>query len=332
MSDKPQTDDLLRNPGNYTDDVLQDLGAAASDISRKQMFFPEVSWEKARALVADFHPVPSFLRPMIGNVFSTRRGTQRLHPMSFFALHPLIIRAAMDQTFIDYPAEGHEYTGQAGESSTIDRALSLVGDDVAAALCFIHAVCRRVDYVLPKRISIPILDDALIRAKLGFYLGLTSRKFGRGEGMLAGFAGRCGLAIQIAAGDLEEVQGVLESLAVGEDIQRVGERIYGCEPLQVSALTMIAAGCGREAAEGTSTFGYQADLPLVSMDEIKARWYAAFCIIEHMRMGRKALIHDSYWDAVDVTEVKQKLLIEKFMELQRGGHRWRWLTQGTTNG
>jgi hypothetical protein len=327
MSDRNKQLAALDEGEEYSTEVKEEIYEAATDLADAKLTplnseLEENSWEIAQRLVTEFRPVPSFLRSMLYKLFNENSSVDKLHHMVFFALHPLLMRAAKDETLRENSRTGVTVSDK---DLSVQEALDSLGDDVAGALCFVHAVCRRVDHVLPKRISIPIVDDALIRAKLGFFLGMLSPGFGRGKGILAGFAGRSGLAIQIAAGDIEEVQGVLESLAVGEDIQVVGSRVYGCEPLQVSALSMIAAGCGRDSAFGVSTYGRRSSGFPADLAKERAKWFSAFCIVEHLRMGRSYLIEDSHWECLDITDAKKARLKSELQDLQRRGHRWRWL-------
>src|SRR5262249_2756915 len=140
-------------------------------------------------------------------------------PIMFDAMRNLIWLAADD------PKLGK----QAGKGElNLDAAVKLIGFDTAAALCVLHGVCRRISTTLIERIWMPIIDDALIRAQIGYMIGSHCAPFGKGRGLLSGFCGRAGLAVQIASSDMTKAQRALEGLAAGMDIRIAGLNIYGC--------------------------------------------------------------------------------------------------------
>ena len=87
----------------------------------------------------------------------------------------------------------------------------------------------------------------------------------------------------------------MEELASGRDIGEVGLEIYGCDPLQVSAMMLSAGGCGRDAAFGTVSFAAKDGLAAVENEEQQV-WLAAFTVCEKVRLGRTADLDERYWN------------------------------------
>ncbi len=274
------------------------------------------SWDRAQDIVKKFRPVPWLVWQIVRAAFGKPGKSPELSFGVFNPLDRLILFAATHKVFA--PANSN-----AGKKIYLSEATARLGTDVAAALCFMHAICRRIGVMLPERIWRPILDDALIRARIGHMVGSRS-SFGRGRAMLAGFSGRSGLAIQIASGDLDQARKILEALAQGLDINQAGLFIYGCEPLQVAALALTASGCSREAAFGTASYTTKGDGIVPGSEEFS--WLAAFSICEGLRMNDLTRVEPAHWAALSYGPNDRDELIKEIKLMQRKGHSLEWIS------
>ena len=277
------------------------------------------SWQTASNLVAKFNPVPGVLWPVVRGVFS---GSQlgKGGQMAFWSMAPLLHAALPDKTLGKKAAT--TLTDSSKEPS-LTQTIDLLGIEVAAALCFMHSVSRRASSSVPEKVSRPILDDALLRAQIGYLVGEHYSEFGAGRGMLAGFAGRCGLAIQIALGTPEQVRQTLEALAAGIEMNEVGLRVFGCDPLQVAAMALAAGGLSRDAAIGVAAFSLTDGESRASEESFL--WLSAFSIIEEIRMGRSSEIKSRYWRALGIDASGQETIKREATTLLRRGHSWGWI-------
>lgn len=272
------------------------------------------SWESARQTVAQFRPVPWFIWRISNHVFGQPGEARPLGDGALVGLRRLVFAAASDG-----------FLGEGRKVNNVHAALRILKPDTIAAVAVIHATCRRLASGQFERIWRPILDDALLRAQIGFLVGERTPNFGAGRGMLAGFAGRCGLAILLATGKLEQARTALEMLAAGDSIQSVGVTLYGCDPLQVSAMTLSAAGCGRDAAFGTVRFAS----PILQNEDLNQEqlcWLSAFTVVEFLRVGEAKKVADRYWDALGYTLGQDRAdLNEVSASLIRRGHSLTWI-------
>lgn len=280
------------------------------------------AWRVATGIVNRFRPVPWLLWVMIRGVYGRSAEVGTPDAMSFSAIEKLLIQAATDRTL------GKPQDKENPRTINLQAALSTLGMDVAGALCFIHAVCRRVSTSITDKVSRPILDDALLRTHIGYHVGSLSPNCGAGRGMLAGFSGRSGLAILIGSGTLEQGQKALTGLASGVEISKVCSDVYGCDPLKVAALSLIAGGCSRDIAYGIASFSSKTKDVLPGTEQF--RWLALFTVIEHLRMGRNDQITDEYWHELGYDPARRAELAEAIQQSQRRGHGWKWITQPLT--
>ncbi|MDC0357633.1 hypothetical protein OAO01_02375 [Oligoflexia bacterium] len=271
------------------------------------------SWQSARTIINDFRPVPWFIWRLSNFVFSKPGQEAEISEGLVFGLRRLMFAVASDQVL-----------GAGTKINNVRKALQVVPCDVVAAVSVIHAVCRRLSSKAHDRIWRPILDDALLRARIGLEVGAQDPSFGPGRGMLAGFAGRCGLVILISTGELEEARTALEMLATGSEIRDVGNLIYKCDPLQVSAMTLSAAGCGRDAAFGTVSYALRHSAELVASAE-QLKWLSAFAITEGVRAGRASEVPQQFWEQLGFSEKDREEIAVSSKRLVRRGHGWNWI-------
>lgn len=272
------------------------------------------SWLKARKVVQDFQPVPWFIWRLSNYVLGTQGQIRTINEGFVLGLRRLLFATASD-----------DLLGSGEKVNDVKTALRSVTPDVIASVSVIHAVCRRLASKQFERIWRPILDDAILRCQIGFSVGQFDESFGSGRGMLAGFASRCGLALLLASGDLDQARSALESLATGSEISQVGMQIYECDPLQVSAMMLSGSGCGRDAAYGTVSYAYKDSVSSVeNMEQLK--WLAAFTLTEKLRIGRDEDIDSKLWEALGITdESNRKELFTFSKKIVRRGHGWNWI-------
>ena len=277
------------------------------------------NWRIAADIVNGFRPVPRLLWTMIHGVYGRAGEIGSPEALSFSTISPLMYRAALDKTL------GRVESDPPPSRRSLEEAVQILGSDVAGSVCFVHSVCRRVSKALAERVSRPILDDALLRAHIGFFVGKLSPECGPGSGMLAGFAGRCGLAIQIAWGNEMQGQKALTGMASGENMSEVCAKVYGCDPLEVAALALIAGGCSRDIAFGISAYNVRNKQIVPGTEQY--RWLALFSIIEKLRMGRGEEVTEENWKELGYDTTSRADLNQTIDTIQRRGHGWSWLTQ-----
>lgn len=278
------------------------------------------SWQQARSLVENFKPVPLFIWRLSNYVLGKPGMINRAGEGLVFGLRRLLFAAASDSVL-----------GAGRKVNTVHDALDVLSPDVVAATAVIHAISRRMATRQFERIWRPILDDAILRAQIGFFVGSQDASFGAGRGMLAGFAGRCGLAVLIASGELDQARKALEMLATGAEIKNVGMALYGCDPLQISAMMLSASGCGRDAAYGTVSYSSSYSIgPTLTGDDgnkSQAAWHSAFLITEYVRTARTDKIPAEIWERLNFTDtVSRNELADKTKSALRRGHGWNWLS------
>jgi hypothetical protein len=328
MQRPPSSSKTLRVPLDEDDDVLDDaerehqetVAPVTADAIAPAASGPQAeSWRVAAETVARFRPVSRIMWVMIRAVYG-RSGppAKKIDSMTFSNVRPLIMSAATDRTLGKQQAPNEPLP-------SLDDAVQLITPDVAAAVCLIHAVCRRISKTMSERVWRPIIDDALLRAHMGYLTGKESRTFSAGRGMVAGFCGRAGLAILICSGKAEQAQEALGGLATGVDMGEICKKVYGCDPLQVAAMTVVNSGCSREIAVGIASFS-QREAAVLSGSE-QDRWLAAFSVVEHLRMNRKDAIDSDSWLVLGYSEPQKQELMRKIQNVQRKGHGWSWMTK-----
>jgi len=280
----------------------------------------KLNWKNARELVENFDPVPWYIW-RLSNFALGGAGEIRPHYHGMiFALKKLLIRAAKD------PDMGSGSSLDVANSEDVKKAVHFLKSDVFAAAAIVHSVGRKLKQKEFEKIWKPILEEALLRTRIGFILGKFDRKFGPGRGMLAGFATRAGLAIQVAMGTFDQARHTIERIAEGDSIQKIGREIYNSEPLQVSAMLMIAAGIGRDASLGIMA---AAAPDLIKLDEISAeqkKWRAALLVIDKIRTGDFMEIAENEWATLGISMNSDLDPIRnEIRQVTRRGHGWGWL-------
>lgn len=307
LSDEQFEDQLERTLKETEEAVLEVTGARDGT---DEAF----AWHASRHVVEEFKPVPWFIWRLCNFVLGKSGQIGEITEGMVFGLRKLLFAAASDPSI-----------GAGGNVSSMRQALQILPSDVVASVGVIHAICRRLSKKPHERIWRPLLDDALLRARIGVEIGLQRPQFGPGRTMLAGFAGRCGLSILISSGDLDQARKSLELLATGLGIQDVGLKVYKCDPLQISAMTLSACGCGRDAAFGTASFASENPQNVVQNDE-QMCWLAAFSITEYVRRGKPEGIDPKFWEILGYTnQADIDGIFVGTKKVVRRGHGWDWI-------
>ncbi|MGI6525421.1 MAG: hypothetical protein ACOX2O_09085 [Bdellovibrionota bacterium] len=275
------------------------------------------TWSVAKNIVKNFAPVPWFIWRLSNFVFGGS-GQKKINAGFVLGLNNLLFAAAQDPIL-----------GCGKKVSNTQTALQSLSADVVATCAVIHSICRKLSMKDSERIWRPMLDDALLRARIGHMVGSVEPEFGSGKGMLAGFSGRSGLVVLIATGTLEQAKEAVDQLTYGGEISSVGLKIYGCEPLQVSAMLLSACGCGKDAAFGMAEFCVSGN-KFLNEDSNKnieeRRWQAAFTICEAIRKQRVDEASSAVWETLGFFEKREcEAMIESAKNIIRSGHNWNWL-------
>lgn len=276
------------------------------------------SWDTASKIVKKVKPVPWIFWIMIRSVYGSSVGTSKPDPMTFLVLENLLVRASQDPSLIK--GMNSEVQGR----KTVTNIVKVLGAETVGSLSFIHSVCMRVARLLNDRIYRAIIDDALIRARLGVIVGQNSEYLDIGKPLLAGFAGRAGLAVQLASGSEDQAKKALSSLATGKDISKVGFDVYGCDPLQVAALTLVASGCNKSIAFGIASYSLPTHVGKMAQEQ--ELWLNLFTLLENLRLNKIDGISDEVWTSLGFDEVNREDTLNECQDVFRNGHGFAWLT------
>lgn len=276
------------------------------------------SWAIASSIVNKVKPVPWIFWIMIKSVYGSMGKKSQPDPMTFVILENLLIMASQDVTLIK--GASAEFQGK----KTVTNVVKILGSETVGSLSFMHSVCMRTSRLLNDRIYRAIIDDALIRARLGVIVGQNSDFLDIGKPLLAGFAGRAGLAVQLASGSEDQAKKALNSLATGKDISKVGAEVYGCDPLQVAALTLVASGCNRNIAFGVATYSLPTNA--ASLPKEQELWFNMFSLLENLRQNKIDQISNDIWLSLGLDDVKKEDVLNQAQDVFRNGHGLAWLT------
>lgn len=269
----------------------------------------------ARRVVSDFRPVSEVIWRLAHATLGKSGSIQAVSDGQVFGLKKLLIRTASDPCL--------------GDGSTVSSsraALKAVAPDVVAAVSVMYAFCRRLGNQDHQAIVAPLLEDGLLRSRLGFEAGAREPTFGSGRGMLAGFVGRAGMAIILSTGTREQAQAALTAMAGGQSLRALSRDIYRLDALFVSALLLSISGCGREAAYGILA----ADSDKLQLDPNASAesncWMAAYALIEHLRSAKSEQVPPFIWETLGFHALEdQEVMLGACKKVLRRGHGWHWL-------
>lgn len=284
------------------------------NVCSSQSFGEACALNLASEKIKEFKPVPWFVWRLTNHVFSPGIARRGLAEGFVLGLRRLLFASASDALI-----------GKGEKVNSVKEALSVLHPEVVGVVSAMHAICRKLSNRKHERIWMPIVDDALIQARIGYLVGRCQPDFGGGKGMLVGFLSRIGLAIVIACGDEEQAQAVLERMAHGEDTGTVGNAVYGCHPLYIGAMVLSAIGCG-----GNACFGMIASLsssPLEIVGNFEQRqWLAALTVCEAMRSGDLSQVDIDHWTVLGLDALsKQQEILEASKPFIRRDHGMHWI-------
>lgn len=319
MSEEELNDLDLDEDQDLASEVRESLEQTEREAEELEAHDPQAhiheSWKNARLIIEHFKPTPYLIWRYSHFVIGTAGVIRTLREDLLFSLRKILLETASD------PVLG------AGYPIATDReAIDNVKPDVFVAAAILYSSCRRLKMFKFQRIWRPILEEALLRSRLGFHIAAESgESFGSGRGMLAGFASRIGLVVQIATGDLKQARASLDRLARGEPVQKIGLELYGSEPLQVSSMLLVASGASRDAAY--SVAGMPIDYLRTPEDrESFTRWQAVLSMIESFRFSKVDQILDEEWGLLFVKdELARQAIIDEIQLASRRGHGWDWM-------
>ena len=315
------TDTNEPNENDFDKKLKQTLEITQNEISSaleqaKNISIPKTQWDEAKKVVEQFQPVPWFIWRLAHFVFGKPGRPNNAGEGMVLGLKKVLLAAASDKVL-----------GK-GEPVTRTRdAIKAVRSDVVAATSVIHSISRKLTTKQFSRVWEPILEDAITRAHIGYFVGQMNLDFGPGRGMLAGFAGRIGLAILIANGTEYQAELTLQGLSQGKTLREVGLQTYGADPLQVSAMVLSACGCGKEAAIGTVAYANESDTINIGEQSFEQKqWLAAFIITENARMGQLSEVKEDHWKELGFYQDSDKEDLAQLVKLLiRKGHGWEWI-------
>jgi hypothetical protein len=268
----------------------------------------------ASDIIRQFKPVPWFIWRLTNYVFSQNSGRKDLPEGFVLGLRRLLFAAASD------PALG---SGEKVNSLRI--ALETLAPCTIAAITAIHGICRKLVASEHERLWRPVLDDALIRARIGYLIGKKDSEFTPGKGMLAGFVGSAGLAVMFASSSENRASAVLEMVAKGTDVGDAADDIYGCHSLIVGAMLLSAIGCGSNAASGVMASLSSTPHEIINNNE-QAHWLAATDIVEAVRTGASKQVPSISWRSLGIElESSQQEIVKNSKKYIRNDHGLHWL-------
>lgn len=323
-----KANDLISTPSDVKDEgqIESQIEKAVLEMEQEVLSFAslsQISLQAARDVVLKFRPVPWFIWRLVNFVLGKSGKIQPVSEGLVMGLRRLLLALAND-----------EQLGSGQKISDHRAALKVVAPDVVASVAAIYAICRRLNSFEHQRIFRPILDDALLRARIGILVAERVPEFGIGRGIMAGLASRIGLVVQIATGNAEQAQKTLDQLAQGASVQKIGEQLYGSDPVQVSAMVLSAAGFGRDAVLGIVSFqglsqanpGTRSRKITTTENDEQLRWLAAFNVIEALRTSKMDQLLNEHLTILNYRSPESlKDLIEASRSLTRLGHRWNWI-------
>jgi hypothetical protein len=207
--------------------------------------------------------------------------------------------------------------------SDIKSLIDNCGADVVVVCLVIHSICRGLAKQPLRRIWSAMLDDALIRARIGYLVASNRECFGAGRGMLVGLISRIGLAILLATGGQQRATKTLKLLAEGRLVKEATYSCYGCDSLYLSALILLNYGLGQDATLGILSYGSSYFKPV---NEYQEDWHDCFIIVEMAKMGVFEKIPETILQRFNLDSARKLGLFRKnVQEIIRNGHKLQWI-------
>jgi len=277
------------------------------------------SWAKAKSIVENLKPIPWFIWRLSNQVFGRDSNSVTLLDSSVMGLRRLLFAAASSDVF-----------GKDGKVNSVKEALLTLRPDVVAAVSLVHSTTRKMQSQPLDMMWRPLLDEALIRARVGFELGRNATSFGGGRGLLAGFASSIGMPMLISAGTLEQSSQIMEALSQQNSAQQNStqqnnknpdEKTYGTSSLQVGAMYLAGCGISNEGAKAFIEFANMKHTNLVPNN----LWASCAYIIQNIRNKKEATLSEESLNAFGLDQEGLQNLVKLTKKLSREGHGMGWI-------
>lgn len=270
-------------------------------------------WIIAKKRIENFRPLPWFLWRLSLSVFSKPVGKTKINEGMILGLRRLMFAAASDPVL-----------GTGSKINSVKKAITILPADVIAAVSIVHSVCRRLNVQNNNTIWKQFLDEALVRAQIGYEMGKVATNIGPGRGLLSGFAAQIGFAILVACADKKQAAETMEKLSSGHASSVIGTTIYGCEPIQISAMLLAACGCGPDAANGIAMSGAKI-AEIEQLEGSRSLWAASGYAVEELRKGKVMNISPKLCSILEIGQPELDSLNKKAIKIARAGHSWQWI-------
>src|SRR5690606_24798089 len=130
------------------------------------------TWVIATDIVKKVRPVPWAFWVLIRSVWGEKNPDKiSIDSSRSTGVESLILKAVEDKELLIAPLV---------KTTQYAECFRALGPQTIASLCFIHAVCKRVSLGLQERVFKAIIEDALLRARLGVVLSQFSPKLSIG--------------------------------------------------------------------------------------------------------------------------------------------------------
>ena len=245
---------------------------------------------------------------------------ERINKLLEGAIIPLrrVVIACGQDSFL---AEG---IARDGNPPSARQVLETLPSDVIAASLVLYSVDRRLRGRLIESVGEAFLNEALVRAAMGFVVGDGLDRFGRGRSMLAGFSSRAGLAMIVSEGTEAQAAELINQIEVSDSLQRACVSVYEVDPLHVGALVLLAAGCGMTAYSGILGCSTSHSAPPSGDAEIL--WWAVHLLIDQVATKSFEEIPEIVWETLGFTDLPERQDIYNVMHgVSAREYRWSWL-------
>lgn len=291
-----------------------DIDVEAAGVDLLFVEAPELtrSWIRSKVLLKEFPPVSWTVWRLCKFVFGQSKGASVPPVGLLMGTNKIMGSLCMN-----------EVLGVGEPMESLGKATSDLDPSIIGATLVLHNICRRLSTKELKNVWATMLDDALVRARIGLELSRGNVDFTLGRGMLAGFSGRIGMVVLIASGNHQQAYQCLQRLATGGLFKEVGMEVYGIDPNHVTAQILILSGLGQDPAIGTLAFGNE---KFKVTKEEQNLWRAAMVIIDASRMLQYEKVTEEDWERFDLPSGEKR---ERFCSLVKGitrkGHDWDFL-------
>jgi len=276
------------------------------------------SFDAAKQIIQELEPIPWFVWRLSNYVLGKSGRPIKAGQGLVLGLNKLLLAAAADRVL-----------GTADPIKTAREAHKVLRSDVIVAASIIQAVSKRLKTKNNELLWSPLLEEALTRAHVGFFVGQLNSDFSPGRGMLAGFASKVGFIILLASGGQHDAEKALGLVQEGQSMRAVCLKIYRTDPMQVSALLLSACGCGKDSSFGTMAYGSYQAAEIVTNNGTyeQQQWLAAYVLIEAAITKQLQGVDELYWKALSFGEQSDRDELAELVNIMLAkGHGWEWMS------